>query len=207
MANHPPHCGPSVNTPLGNVSLSGAITHSSVWSSNVYQPSHTTPQRVRAGCNSDYIEVKLSCDGQQKGSQYVMSPLQASMAIHIRELVWEVFVTPPETDLEDLVRDEADLRNRPLWETPSGLFLAGVFSFGTPTHRWFSSPLSSMSRGPLQPEAQHVMGVFEMHKPFLVPQGAVYDLRIDVKHNWRPAVPVTLRCTINSDLSNQIEFG
>jgi hypothetical protein len=32
-------------------------------------------------------------------------------------------------------------------------------------------------------------------------------LRIDVKHNWRPAVPVTLRCTINSDLSNQIEFG
>jgi hypothetical protein len=207
MANHPPQCGPSVNTPLGNVSLTGTFAPSSVWSNNVYSASTHSTQRVRAACHSDFIEVKLSCDGQQKGSQYVLAPRQAPMAIHIRELVWEVFVTPPETDLEDLVRDEADLRNRPMWETPAGLFLAGVFSFSTPTHRWFSSPLSSMCRGPLQPEAQHVMGVFEMHKPFLVPQSAVYELRIDVRHNWRPAVPVTLRCTINSDLANQIEFG
>ena len=162
---------------------------------------------LRAGSTSEFIELRIACSGQQKGSAYHLSPKNPSMSLHIHDIVWEVFVTPPENDIDDLTREDGDLKNRPLWETPAGLFLAGVFSVDTPNTRWFSSPLSSMCAGPLNGEAQHVIGMLNLRKPLLVPSGAAMGFRIDVKHNWRPAVPVTLRCTFHSDLSNQVEFG
>jgi hypothetical protein len=192
----------SVNTPLGNVSLTGSSTYSWLGGStrNAYVPNAYASME----CGAEAMKIAINTEGSKKGTCYVLTPSPLSHTLAVQSVVWEVFVTPPENDLEALAREPDDFASRPLWETPSGLFLAGVFGIEAVSNRWLNVPLATLVGGTLRPEAQHVIGTYRFSRPFVVPPGSQVKYRIDVRDNWRPSGPLTLRCTVNYDLPHAL---
>ena len=154
MANFPASgpFGPYVSTTtLGNVSLSG----SSPWTSTPYRP--TAPAYARVGCGTTSMEMSIQADKQHRGQHFVLLANPPSVPQMVNEITWEIFVTPPATDLEDVARTAESFSDRPLWETPAGFFLSAMFSvdFGATT-RWLYMPLATVAVGGLRTTAQHL---------------------------------------------------
>jgi hypothetical protein len=151
--------------------------------------------------------MAIPADTQHRGTTFSLKPNQTNITQDVHSLTWEVFVTPPASDLEEVARMTESFADRPLWETPSGFFLSGVFSIETLSTRWMALPLSTVTVGGLRPAAQHILAQVTFSKPFHVPAGAHFVFRIEMKTAFCCPVPLTLRCTLNFDLSNPLELG
>jgi len=205
MANHPPHYGPTANTTLGNVNLSGTISHSNLWTSNAYSAS-PTPAYMRVGSGSSSMEMNIPADEQHGGKCFHLAPMPTGALQLVHQVIWEIFVTPPSSGLENIARSTESFANLPLWETPCGFFLSALFSVDTGATRWMTLPLSTVVVGGMRPEVQYAQAPVTLPKPLHVPTGSQLGFRIDMKNGFCCPVPLTLRCTMNFELGNQIEF-
>jgi hypothetical protein len=194
----------SVNTMVGSVSLSGSSNYS--WLSGTTRNAYVPNVYASMECGAEAMKIDINTEGPKKGTCYVLTPSASPHTLAVHSVVWEVFVTPPENDLEELSREPEDFASRPLWETPSGLFLAGMFGIETLSSRWLNVPLATLVGVTLRPEAQHVIGTYRFSRPFMVPPCSHIKYRIDVRDNWRPSGPLTLRCTVNYDLPHALEL-
>lgn len=189
---------------------------SSVWTKNAYSASVSTPATSPAAW---WGAMKYDADYQFRGTSLVfvpgttagspnsdganmMAPSQYGHAI-LSSVDWEVFVTPPSSDIDDLTRTAPqDLQNRALWETPAGFFLSGVWSIELGQTRFGHSPLAVglQSGAPLHPGAQYLRSRYMFPSPLSAPPGTRMQLDVHFDKAWRPSVPVTIRCTINFHL-------
>lgn len=173
---------------------------------NAYSASPTLSY-MRVGSGSASMDMKIPADEQHGGKCFHLKPSPAGALQLVNQVIWEIFVTPPSSGLEDIARSTESFSHRPLWETPCGFFLSALFSVDTGTTRWMTLPLSTVVVGGMRPEAQYAQAPVNLPKPLHVPAGAQLGFRIDMKNGFCCPVPLTLRCTMNFDLGNQIEFG
>ena len=195
----------NTNTFSGLVSPSGVTA---AWTAvpPLHSGSHAT-SRMRVQSGSTYMETQIAADTQHRGKTFILTPSPPNIPQHVRSLTWEVFVTPPASDLEEVARLTESFADRPLWETPSGFFLSGVFSIETGTTRWMSLPLSTVAVGGLRSAAQHLLAPVTFREPLHLPMGTLVAFRIEMKTSFCCPVPLTLRCSYNFDLVNPIELG